>query len=68
MQAREISGAVIVESIFALPGVGQMIVEAIFTRDFPVIQASILMVVLLIMAVNVAVDLAYTALDPRIRL
>lgn len=63
-----LSGAVIVESIFSLPGVGQMIVEAIFSRDFPVIQASIMMVVLLIMAVNLLVDIAYTALDPRIRL
>lgn len=63
-----LGGAVIVESIFSLPGMGRLVVEAIFSRDFPVIQASVLLIVLLIIFVNVVVDLIYTLLDPRIKL
>lgn len=63
-----LGGAVIVESIFSLPGMGRLVVESIFSRDFPVIQASVLLIVLLIVTVNVLVDLIYGLLDPRIKL
>ena len=65
---RVLGGAVIVESIFSLPGMGKLVVESIFSRDFPVIQASILLIVVMIMIVNVAIDIIYTFLDPRIEL
>lgn len=62
-----LSGAVIVETIFSLPGIGELVVSAIFARDYPVVQACVLLIVVLIMAVNVVVDIVYTLLDPRIR-
>lgn len=63
-----LGGAVIVESIFSMPGMGRLVVESIFSRDFPVIQISVLLIVVLIIIVNLAVDLIYTLLDPRIKL
>lgn len=63
-----LSGAVIVETVFSLPGIGELVVTAIFARDYPVVQACVLLIVILIMAVNVVVDIVYTLLDPRIRL
>jgi peptide/nickel transport system permease protein len=61
------SGAVIIEVIFSLPGMGQLLVESIIQRDYPVIQGINLVIVLLIVATNLAVDLFYAVLDPRIR-
>lgn len=61
-----LGGAVIVETIFSLPGIGQLVITGIFGRDFPVVQASVLLIVIMIMTVNVIVDLLYTVLDPRI--
>ncbi len=62
-----LGGAVIVETIFGWPGVGRLTVQAIQQRDFPVIQAGVIMVALIIVCINLAVDLFYTVLDPRIR-
>jgi peptide/nickel transport system permease protein len=64
---RLIGGAVIVESIFALPGIGRLLVEAIYTRDFIVLQGGVLFVAVAYVLINFAVDLLYAALDPRIR-
>ena len=64
---RLIGGAVIIESIFALPGVGRLLVESIYTRDFIVLQGGVLFVAVAFVAVNFLVDLLYAALDPRIR-
>lgn len=61
-----LSGAVIVETIFSLPGIGELVVTGIFGRDYPVVQASVLLIVIMIMAVNLIVDLLYAVLDPRI--
>lgn len=61
-----LGGAVIVETVFSLPGIGQLVIEGIFGRDFPVVQASVLLIVIMIMIVNVIVDLLYSVLDPRI--
>jgi peptide/nickel transport system permease protein len=62
-----IGGAVITESVFALPGVGRLTVDAILRRDYPIIQGVILIVSGVYVLVNLVVDLVYTFLDPRIR-
>jgi peptide/nickel transport system permease protein len=63
-----LGGAVIVEQIFALPGLGRLILDAISQRDYALVQGSILFVALNFLVINLLVDLAYAALDPRIRL
>jgi len=65
--AQLLGGAVVTETIFAWPGIGRLVVEAIFNRDFPVVQGVVLVVSLIFVAVNVLVDLSYAVLDPRIR-
>lgn len=65
--AQLLGGAVVTETIFAWPGIGRLVVEAIFNRDFPVVQGVVLMVSLVFVAINVLVDVAYAVLDPRIR-
>lgn len=62
-----LAGAVIVETIFAWPGVGKFLVDAIYARDYPVIQGFILVIALFFVLSNLAVDILYTYLDPRIR-
>jgi peptide/nickel transport system permease protein len=62
-----IGGVVITESVFALPGVGRLTVDAILRRDYPIIQAVILIFSGVYVLVNLAIDLIYTLLDPRIR-
>jgi len=62
-----ISGAVVTESIFSLPGFGKMTVDAVFQRDYPVIQAVVLVTAAGYILVNFAVDLLYSVIDPRIR-
>lgn len=62
-----ISGAVITEVIFAWPGLGWLLVKATTTLDFPVIQAAVFIIAILVYAVNVATDLLFTIVDPRLR-
>ncbi len=62
-----ISGVVVTESVFNLPGIGRLTVDAVLARDYPVIQAMILLTSLIYVAVNLLIDVAYTLLDPRIR-
>jgi peptide/nickel transport system permease protein len=62
-----IGGAVATESVFAIPGLGRLTIDAILQRDYPVIQAIVLLFSLVYVLVNLAVDLIYTLLDPRIR-
>ena len=61
------AGAFLVEYVFAVPGLGRMGVEAIFAKDFPVIQVTLMAVALNVLLANLAVDLAYGYLDPRVR-
>jgi peptide/nickel transport system permease protein len=61
-----LGGAVITETIFALPGVGRLLVDAIFQRDFPIVQGVVLFLAVNFLVVNVLVDLTYAWLDPRI--
>jgi ABC-type dipeptide/oligopeptide/nickel transport system permease component len=63
-----ITGAILVETVFAWPGLGQLIYQGIVYRDFPVIQAVVLLTALIVVSVNFVVDIAYAYLDPRIRL
>ena len=62
-----LGGAVVTETIFAWPGVGRLAVQSIFARDYPVVQAGVLVLALSFVALNLLVDLLYGALDPRIR-
>jgi len=62
-----IGGVVVTESVYSIPGLGRLTVDAVLARDFPTIQAVILLFSLVYVLVNLAVDVAYTALDPRIR-
>jgi peptide/nickel transport system permease protein len=64
---RLLGGVVIMEIIFAVPGMGTALVQAVSYRDYPTIQALILVMALVFLAVNLAVDLLYGWLDPRIR-
>jgi peptide/nickel transport system permease protein len=63
-----LGGSVITETIFAWPGVGRLSVQAIYNRDYPVVQAAVFTLASTFVLVNLLVDLVYTALDPRIRL
>jgi peptide/nickel transport system permease protein len=63
-----LGGAVIIESLFALPGLGRLLLSSIETRDYPVLQGALLIVVVIAMLVNLIVDLLYRVIDPRVRL
>jgi peptide/nickel transport system permease protein len=62
-----LAGVVIIETIFAWPGVGKFLVDGIYARDYPVIQGFVLIIALFFVLSNLAVDILYTYLDPRIR-
>ena len=61
------SGAVVTEQIFVIPGFGRLIVEAVFTRDYPLVQGVVLVTASAYVLVNLLVDASYTLLNPRIR-
>jgi peptide/nickel transport system permease protein len=63
-----IAFAIVTETIFAWPGMGKLLIDSINVLDRPVIVAYLLIIVLLFVVINLLVDLAYTALDPRVRL
>ena len=62
-----LGGTVVVEEVFTLPGVGRLVLWSIYQRDYPVTQSTILFIAILFMTINLAVDLLYRYLDPRIR-
>lgn len=62
-----ISGAVVTERIFALPGFGKLTLDAVFTRDYPVIQAVVLIITVSYIVINLAVDVLYSVINPKIR-
>ena len=62
-----LGGAVLTETVFSLPGIGRLIVEGIFARDYPVVQGSMLVVATTFVLVNLVTDIAYALVDPRIR-
>lgn len=63
-----VTGAVVIETIFNIPGLGQLIMNAISRRDFPVIQGVVIFVTILYVLINLVVDLLYSVIDPRIRM
>ena len=63
-----LGGAVITETIFAWPGVGRLAVQAIYNRDYPVVQAAVFLLASIFVLVNLVVDILYTYLDPRVKL
>jgi len=63
-----ITGAIVTETVFAWPGVGRLTYEAVIFRDFPLLQAVIIMKAVLILSINLFVDILYAYVDPRIRL
>jgi peptide/nickel transport system permease protein len=62
-----ISGAVVTETLFSIPGVGQLLTQAVLNRDYPLVQGGLLLVTALLVFVNVLVDVSYALLDPRVR-
>ena len=62
-----IGGVVVTETVFAIPGLAQLTVDAVLSRDFPVIQCVILLFSVVYVLINLLIDLAYVLLDPRIR-
>ncbi len=62
-----LGGAVIIESLFALPGLGRLLLSAIQNRDYPVLQGALVLVVGIALLVNLGVDLLYQVIDPRVR-
>lgn len=62
-----ISGAVITEQVFAIPGIGKLVISSVFMRDYPLIQALVLIIAAAYIVINLLTDLVYTLIDPRIR-
>lgn len=62
-----VGGAVITETVFAIPGLGRLIVQAVNLRDYPVVQGGVLLIALAVVGINLLVDVVYLMLDPRIR-
>jgi len=62
-----LGGAVLTETVFSLPGIGRLVVEGIFARDYPVVQGTMLVVATTFVLVNLMTDVAYAVIDPRIR-
>ena len=62
-----ISGSVVTESLFSIPGVGQLLTQAVLNRDYPMVQGGLLIVTALLVLVNIGVDIIYAFLDPRVR-
>jgi ABC-type dipeptide/oligopeptide/nickel transport system permease component len=61
------NGSVIVESVFAWPGIGSMTLDAVSGRDFPVVQGAVIMIAVFFIIINLLVDILYAFVDPRIR-
>ena len=62
-----LGGAVIIEQIFGLPGLGWFLLNAIYQRDYPAVQAGVLILAIIFVVTNLVVDLLYGVLDPRIK-
>jgi peptide/nickel transport system permease protein len=61
-----VGGAIVIETVFALPGTGQLLIQSITGRDYPVVQAITVISAILVIVVNLLVDLSYSFLDPRV--
>jgi peptide/nickel transport system permease protein len=63
-----VAGAVVTETVFGLPGIGNLVVSAVLRRDYPVIQGTLLVVAAIYVLINFVVDMLYILVDPRVRL
>jgi peptide/nickel transport system permease protein len=63
-----LSGSVVIETIFSVPGIGQLLTQAVLNRDYPLVQGGLLVLTTLLVVVNIGIDILYAALDPRVRL
>lgn len=62
-----LSGAVVTEALFSIPGIGQLLTQAVLSRDYPMVQGGLLLVTAFLLLVNIVVDILYAAIDPRVR-
>ena len=62
-----LSGAVVTEALFSIPGIGQLLTQAVLSRDYPMVQGGLLLVTAFLLMVNIGVDILYAAIDPRVR-
>ncbi|HEX3996381.1 MAG TPA: ABC transporter permease, partial [Acetobacteraceae bacterium] len=62
-----ISGSVVVETLFSIPGIGQLLTQAVLNRDYPMVQGGLLITTALLVLINIGVDVCYALLDPRVR-
>ena len=62
-----LGGTVIVESIFSLPGMGRLTLDAVIRRDYPMVQGTVMVMAIIFISVNLIIDLMYAVIDPRIR-
>lgn len=63
-----LSGSVVIETIFSVPGIGQLLTQAVLNRDYPLVQGGLLLLTTSLVVVNIGIDVLYAALDPRVRL
>lgn len=66
--ANMLGGSIVIETVFSLPGLGKLLVDSIFARDYAVVQTVVLLLALLVLTVNLLTDIAYSLLDPRVKL
>jgi peptide/nickel transport system permease protein len=66
--ARLLGGSTIIETVFTWPGVGSLLLEGIYSRDYPIVQGSVLVIAVTYVGINLIVDVFYKWLDPRIKL
>jgi ABC-type dipeptide/oligopeptide/nickel transport system permease component len=66
--ARLLGGATIIETVFSWPGVGRLLIDGIYARDYPIVQGAVLLIAVTYVFINLIVDLFYKWLDPRIKL
>jgi ABC-type dipeptide/oligopeptide/nickel transport system permease component len=65
--AAVLSGALVTETVFSWPGVGRLMVQAVYSRDLPLVQATVMFSTLAVVGVNLLIDIAYGLIDPRVR-
>ena len=64
--ADTLGGSIIIENVFALPGLGNLLVQSITSRDFPLVQSMVLYIAVIVLVINFIIDLLYKLIDPRI--
>lgn len=63
-----LSGSVVIESVFALPGLGYLLLQAVLKRDYPLVQGLVMLFAIIVLVVNLLTDILYSFLDPRVKL